>query len=133
MTEYWIVGESHRNLDGRSRQQLIKKHCKPGALVSLVREPDNPADPQAVAVYAECGQIGYLSRDDAERLAPRMDRGEHGSCWISQIQGGTRSKPSVGVVIEIHFDGDLSPANRRVEPAQPGLLQRFARMLLGGK
>jgi len=32
----------------------------------LVREPDNPYDPNAIAVYSPAGKIGYLSREDAE-------------------------------------------------------------------
>lgn len=50
-----------------------------GAAARLVREPDNPADPLAVAVWAtEAGtpwRIGYLERAVAARVAPRLDDG----------------------------------------------------------
>jgi hypothetical protein len=37
----------------------------------LVREPDNPADPHAIAVHAEdVGAVGYLSRANALAYAP---------------------------------------------------------------
>ena len=39
-------------------------------LAVLVREPDNPKDPEAVAVHAESGgKLGYLKREDARRYA----------------------------------------------------------------
>jgi hypothetical protein len=37
----------------------------------LVREPDNPADPHAIAVHADdVGAVGYLSRANALAYAP---------------------------------------------------------------
>lgn len=43
----------------------------------LRREPDNPADPWAVAVWAEDGgtpwRVGYLERAVAVRVGPRID------------------------------------------------------------
>lgn len=49
----------------------------PGARVRLVREPDNPHDPNAIAVYAESARqlAGYVSRGYAKRLAKLMDSG----------------------------------------------------------
>jgi hypothetical protein len=51
----------------------------PGQAALLQREPDNPADPLAVAVWAEqqgsWWRVGYLDRGVAARLAPRIDDG----------------------------------------------------------
>jgi HIRAN domain len=49
----------------------------PGAVVTLVREPDNPYDRDAVAVYAREAQhlAGYVPRGFAPRLARRIDSG----------------------------------------------------------
>jgi hypothetical protein len=52
----------------------------PEAPVRLRREPGNPADPLAVAVWAEdpAGppwRLGYLDRGVAARIAPRLDDG----------------------------------------------------------
>lgn len=56
-------------------------------LAVLVREPDNPADPHAVAVWiGEVGRpwrIGYLDRGVAARVAPRMDAGMEFSARIT--------------------------------------------------
>jgi hypothetical protein len=46
--------------------------------LTLRPEPDNPADPHAVAVWADGGgepwRVGYLERAVAARLAPRLGR-----------------------------------------------------------
>lgn len=49
----------------------------PGALVRLVREPDNAHDGNAVAVYAERARsmAGYVPKVQARRLAPMLDAG----------------------------------------------------------
>jgi len=47
-----------------------KRPTAAGFLAVLVREPDNPKDPEAVAVHAEGGgKLGYLKREDARRYA----------------------------------------------------------------
>ncbi len=52
----------------------------PGTAVRLLREPENPADPMAVAVWILEGdrprwRLGYLDRTVAARIAPRLDAG----------------------------------------------------------
>lgn len=50
-----------------------------GTTATLRREPQNPADPLAVSVWATGGgtawRIGYLERAVAARVAPRLDDG----------------------------------------------------------
>lgn len=62
----------------------------------LVREPANPADRHAVAVWVAAPstgwwRIGYLERAVAIRLAPRLDAGEHFEVtiagWVAEPQG----------------------------------------------
>ena len=55
---------------------------EPDLPVRLRREPDNPADPLAVAVWTEADaggarpwRLGYLDRGVAARIAPRLDDG----------------------------------------------------------
>src|SRR5699024_7061696 len=50
----------------------------PGAHLRLVREPNNPFDPAAIAIYAAgaSSKLGHVNKLNAKRLAPRMDRGE---------------------------------------------------------
>ncbi len=85
----------------------------------LVREPDNPYDPNAVAVYAEGGQqVGYLSREHAsdyhgvfESVAKRGFTG--GACPAMLTGGGSKY---YGVVLALsspgHVMGDLHADER---------------------
>lgn len=43
---------------------------------SLIREPDNEHDPNAIAVLCGGSLIGRLPRSLAEKLAPKLDAGE---------------------------------------------------------
>lgn len=49
---------------------------KPFAAAQLVREPDNPHDPHAVAVHTNGGHVGYFNKAMASGLAKRLDAGE---------------------------------------------------------
>lgn len=96
-----VVGESFDNDDGTSRQDIIKKHGKPGIQVHLEREPDNPHDGAAIAVYLADQQIGYLKGEVAARHAPKIDTGRYALyAEISSVNGGTKKKPNIGVTLE---------------------------------
>jgi hypothetical protein len=49
----------------------------PGASVRMVREPDNPHDSNAIAIYADGAgrKAGYVPTGHAKRLAPLIDGG----------------------------------------------------------
>lgn len=50
--------------------------CNPGEELDLVPEPDNPADPYAVAVYSCRGyQLGYLPAERSGRIAAMIGQG----------------------------------------------------------
>jgi hypothetical protein len=70
----------------------------------LVREPDNPADANAVAVQADgVGAVGYLSRDNAIAYAPVFDAlARHGfdaGLCPAFLVGGSRPGQSLGVLL----------------------------------
>ena len=57
-------------------QANIKKFgCKDIGSFALVREPDNPHDPNAIRVEIGGLYLGYVQRNIAEDLAPQMDGG----------------------------------------------------------
>lgn len=71
-----------------------------GAELAVVRQPDNPYDPHAMAVLTSEGdQVGYLRRQIAKVLAPLADSGVHYSARVLQVTGG--DKRSWGVNIEV--------------------------------
>jgi hypothetical protein len=97
-----VVGESHRNPDGTSRQQLIRTRARTGLAVQLVPEPENLHDEDAVKVLLPTGeQLGYLSSDDAAELAEQRRAGWHHAALIHRVLGGTRDKPSRGVLLRL--------------------------------
>lgn len=112
-----IVGESHHNDDGISRQFLIKK-LKTGNVIYLVREPENPYDANAIRVDCKHGCIGYLSREHASQIAPVMDGGERLRAEVANIWGGTPGKPSRGVWIWL-WGEDADPNRSAHAAAKP--------------
>lgn len=97
-----VVGESFTNEDGKNRQDIIKRCAKVGMPAHLEREPENPYDSSAVAVYIADQQIGYLKADVAERLADKIDGGRYvAGAAIHKITGGTKSKPHFGVTLDL--------------------------------
>lgn len=66
------------------RQTVIRRHCREGSPVQLRREPRNPFDPNAIAVWIACPrlfglitgweQIGYIQAQRAEAMALKLDQ-----------------------------------------------------------
>jgi len=73
--------------------------------VFLFREPDNPFDSNAVMVVRwDHQQIGYLNRELAKILAPRMDRfGRSVKATVSRLTGGYYADSSLGVLIKFYL------------------------------
>lgn len=72
----------------------------------LVPEPDNEYDENAVAIWADGGgMLGYLSAEDAEEYAPvfsSLERRGHVAATVpAMLVGGSREKPSFGVVLAL--------------------------------
>lgn len=117
-----VVGESYRQdvlarvaaaatdaapfleeLKGKARAIAVKDTERRWFRAALFREPDNPHDPNAVAVHASGhGQIGYLDRDAAIDYRPVFDElwrqgVQIGSC-PAMLTGGGAGK-SWGVIL----------------------------------
>lgn len=94
-----------------------------GQAARLVREPDNPRDPLATAVWiagsAGPWRIGYLERAVAARIAPRLDRGSlelevRVDGW--QAEPGGRWRRPVVVLVPTAVTTPSAPATRAREP-----------------
>ena len=115
-----IRGVTKKNPDGANRQQIIRRWCHSGDALFLVREPNNLVDPNAILVrrivYADDQdkkrlgeQLGYVSRELAEDLAPKMDRdGFVLMAWIMNVSG-SEDEETLGVNIQIE---EYRPAKR---------------------
>jgi hypothetical protein len=98
--EMAVVGETQTNADGKARQEIIME-LRPGEDVDLVRERSDASEPNAVRVVSRLGEIGRLSRPDAETLAPYLDGGGRVSASIAHINGGTSTNSTFNVVLSV--------------------------------
>lgn len=106
--EYLLIstGERFANKDGSSRQDELGR-CRPGEAIRLEREPDNPRDPMAVALYSRRGvQIGYLGREHANWLAPLVDAGRSVSVIVDHIAPKGRPFSPLGVTMKVRLTGE---------------------------
>lgn len=73
-----VVGIDYANSDeAKSNRRFEIALLEPGDPVELRREPKNPHDSNAVAVFSPSGiQIGYLTAERAPWIGGRMDAGE---------------------------------------------------------
>lgn len=55
--------------------KALWEQMKIGDALTLVREPDNPHDPQAVRVEWNGHKLGYVPRKENEGVARQLDRG----------------------------------------------------------
>jgi len=65
---------------------LLFPELRTGDRLELVREPDNPHDPNAVRVEWRGRRLGYVPRRENSALAWAMDRGEPVSARISILR-----------------------------------------------
>jgi hypothetical protein len=71
-----VVGESHYQhaLGGTASLSSLDEDGERRFQALLVREPDNPHDSNAIAVFSTQGKLGYLSREDAEASGRSLRR-----------------------------------------------------------
>lgn len=81
-----IVGIGFPNTDrAKSNRRFEIELCAPGDPLELRREPKNPHDPHAVAVFSERGiQLGYLTAERAPWIGAKIGTGEE---WHAVYQG----------------------------------------------
>ena len=100
-----LVGEGFDNEDGSSRQEEIAR-CQEGEAVDLVREPDNPHDPSAVAVFSDRGvRIGYLGADRCGWIGSKIDRGYDVRAAIGRIMRAGQAG-YLGVLLRVNLQGE---------------------------
>jgi HIRAN domain len=72
----------------------------PGAVLRLRRDPQNPHDPQAIAVDAPAGgQLGWVPREVAAELAPLLDAGAPWSAMLLRELRDSPRDPRTGVTM----------------------------------
>jgi hypothetical protein len=80
-------------------EALQSDAAAPGAPLDLRRDPDNPHDPNAIAVHAGHEQVGWVPRELAAELAPRLDGGADWSAVVLREQRSSPRDPRAGITM----------------------------------
>jgi hypothetical protein len=81
-----VAGITWNNPDGSSRQVIASRLATYDEL-DLVPQPDNPFDPNAIAVMAPDGQqVGFLDSRLAGEISRRMKRGGGAKCFVRAVR-----------------------------------------------
>ncbi len=106
-----IVGIDFPNTDrSKSNRRMEVMLCTPGEPVELRREPKNPHDANAVAVFSMRGvQMGYVSAERAPYIGRRMQQEEY--AVVFQALAGNMG------YVRIRFGGNSPTLPEPIEPA----------------
>jgi HIRAN domain len=82
-------------------QALESQYVAPGQRLALNRDPENPHDPNAIAVHPGDGgdQIGWVPRELAAELAPDLDAGRPWSALVLREQRASPRDPRSGLTM----------------------------------
>lgn len=75
-----------------------------GDSLRLLREPGNPYDGQAVAVYWGGAKLGYVPRAANTAVAQMMDRGEWLSARVARLRESQDPWKRVGISIAVRIE-----------------------------
>ena len=81
---------------------LVWRELRVGDALELAREPDNPYDPNAVAVSWRGQKLGYVPRRANAALAWGLDRGEELRARISRLR--EHPNPARRIEFEVYVD-----------------------------
>lgn len=84
---YYIAGFQH--WDGA----LALGELEPGAQLSLVPEPENPHDPEAVAIHYGKTKLGYVPADENGALSPLCFYGHADAFELRVLQVDKEAAP----------------------------------------
>jgi single-stranded-DNA-specific exonuclease len=90
-----------------------------GAALDLRRQPENPHDPNAVAVHYGELQLGYFNKRLAAHIALRMDAGARYRARIASLTGGSVVGKHRGVNIFVEREAVAGLSRRREVAALP--------------
>ncbi|MBI4744922.1 MAG: single-stranded-DNA-specific exonuclease RecJ, partial [Actinobacteria bacterium] len=121
--DYKNIGDTdvfHTKIVGvtfEERQEVISI-LSPGMPLSLIREPENPYDKNAIKVRDNYGQdIGFLNARLAKQLAPYMDKGIKFEAEIMNLTGGIDKHYGINIQIRRKDKNEfpiLNPGNNKI-------------------
>ena len=85
---------------GRHHAEALQSdNAGPGSPLALRRDPDNPHDANAIAVFAGDEQVGWVARELAAELAPQIDAGTAWSAVVLREQRRSPRDPCTGLTM----------------------------------
>ncbi len=113
-------------------RQHILAGIVPGSALSLVREPENAFDANAIAVKFGALQLGYVKKDIAKHIAPHIDNGASYRAVVKHITGGgDRGHYGLNVYIERMSDGFDAPLLENIQGSRDADPQTIREALIG--
>jgi HIRAN domain len=106
---------------------LASADAAPGRRLVLRRDPENEHDPNAIAVQGEGGgQLGWVPRELAAELAPRIDAGEPWSAVVLREQRPSPRDARHGVTMLLAAAESVELSERRAaRPPRSGAGRSF--------
>ena len=81
--------------------ETVWESLRVGSRLELRREADNPHDPNAVALYFQGVQLGYVPRGENTTLAQMLDRGQRLAASVSGLKKSDDPWQRIRVTIEL--------------------------------
>ncbi len=88
-----VVGISYEN------RWIAARRVRAEDKLELRRDYENPVDPNAIAVHHKAGQVGFLPRGLAQRLAPEIDSGSN--IVATAVKTVQKRKPAITVELRL--------------------------------
>jgi HIRAN domain len=86
---------------------LASDAAEPGRPLELRRDPANEHDPNAIMVLAGQAQAGWVPRELAAELAPRLDAGEAWSAIVLRERRASPRDPRTGLTMLLARGGAI--------------------------
>jgi single-stranded-DNA-specific exonuclease len=108
--------------------------------LELRRDPDNPHDPNAIAVHYGNLQLGFFNKRLAAHIAPLIDAGARYRARVASLTGGSDETKHRGVNVFVERDAVAASQAQAARGAMPDrlrdeaeLAQRICRALIGDR
>lgn len=98
-----VAGVTMKNKDGEHRQEILEK-VDDNSILDLERDRFNDNDDNAIEVHSVYGQIGFIPRAQAAKIAPLIDQGYQTFCVVLNTTGGLDK--SIGCNIQVYVFKD---------------------------
>jgi len=103
---FWARGMQRRYTLNRCYVAGLQYHpgiglkLKSGDMLKMVREPSNPYDVNAIALYAESVKLGYIPKKENTTLAMLLDQNAPLRARVENFDVGAESWERVKIVVE---------------------------------